>query len=147
MNIIIGADHRGFYLKEDIKEWLMTQGKDVMDAGNHEYDESDDYPDFASKVAHQVVEDVTSKGIVFCGSGAGVSITANKIKGARACIGMTREQVESARADDDLNVLVIASDYTNQDRVKEMVEVFLATEFKGKERHLRRLEKVKQLEK
>jgi ribose 5-phosphate isomerase B len=146
MNIVIAADHRGFHLKEDLKDWLQTLGHQVIDTGNHEYDENDDFPDFASKAAMQVAEDFDSRGIIFCGSGAGVSITANKIKGARACIGMTREQVESAKADDDLNVLVIAADYTGQDRVKEMIEVFLSTPFKGEERHLRRLQKIKDLE-
>jgi len=147
MNIIIGADHRGFYLKEELKDWLQTLGHEIIDAGNHEYDQNDDFPDFASSVAQQVSVDLMSRGIVFCGSGAGVSITANKVKGARACIGMVREQVESARADDDLNILVIAADYTAQDRAKEMIEVFIATDFKGEERHLRRLNKIKQLEK
>lgn len=147
MNIVIGADHRGFYLKQDLKDWLQTLGHKIIDVGNHEYDESDDFVDFASKAAFQVAEDFDSLGVVLCGSGAGVSITANKIKGIRACIGMTREQVESAKADDDLNILVIAADYTGQDRVKEMIEVFLSTEFKGEERHLRRLQKIKDLEK
>ncbi|NCN87653.1 MAG: RpiB/LacA/LacB family sugar-phosphate isomerase [Candidatus Pacebacteria bacterium] len=146
MKIFLGADHRGFYLKEDIKELLLKKGLEVVDVGNHEYDQSDDYPDFARNLADQVVEDVSSRGIVFCGSGAGVSITANKIGGARACIGLSREQVESARGDDDLNILVIAADYVNRDWVEEMIEVFLGTEFKGEERHLRRLEKIKQLE-
>ncbi|MDH5533710.1 MAG: RpiB/LacA/LacB family sugar-phosphate isomerase [Candidatus Pacebacteria bacterium] len=147
MKIVIAADHRGFYLKEDLKEWLQKLGHQVIDSGNHEYDQTDDYVDFASKAALQVAEDFDIMGIFFCGSGAGVSITANKIKGIRACIGITREQVESAKADDDLNVLVIAADYTGQDRVKEMIEVFLSTPFKGEERHVRRLQKIKDLEK
>lgn len=146
MKIFIGADHRGFHLKEEVKELLMKQGKEVVDAGNHEYDQGDDFPDFAKSVAEQVSESFGSRGIVFCGSGAGVSITANKIKGVRACIGLSREQVEAARGDDDLNVLVIAADYLNRDWVVEMVEVFLSTEFKGQERHLRRLEKIKEIE-
>jgi ribose 5-phosphate isomerase B len=147
MKIFLGADHRGFHLKEEIKELLMKQGHEVVDAGNHEYDQNDDFPDFTSKVAQQVSEDDENRGIVFCGSGAGVSITANKVRGARACIGLSREQVESARGDDDLNILVIAADYINGDWVTEMIEVFLSTSFKGEERHLRRLEKIKELEK
>ena len=147
MNIVIASDHRGFHLKEDLKDWLQTLGHHVIDSGNHEYDQSDDFVDFVSKAAFQVAQDFDSKGIVFCGSGAGASITANKIKGIRACIGMTREQVEAATADDDLNMLVIAADYLGQDRVKEMIEVFLSTEFKGEERHIRRLQKIKDLEK
>lgn len=147
MKLFLGADHRGFYLKEDIKEILLKKGLEIIDVGNHEYDQNDDYPDFARNLAEQVVEDVSSQGVVFCGSGAGVSITANKIIGARACIGLSREQVESARGDDNLNILVVAADYTSRDRVEEMVEVFLSTDFKGEERHLRRLEKIKELEK
>lgn len=146
MKIYVGADHRGFHLKEEIKELLLKQGREVVDVGNHEYDQGDDFPDFASSLAGQVVEDTQNRGILFCGSGAGVSVTANKFKGSRACIGLSPKQVQAARGDDDLNILVIAADFLNRDWVEEMVEVFLSTEFKGEERHMRRLEKIKQIE-
>lgn len=147
MNIILATDHRGFYLKEELKDWLMGLGHDVLDVGNHEYDQEDDFPDFASQAGRKVVENVGSRGIVFCGSGAGVSVVVNKIAGVRGSIGMVAEQVQAARADDDINILVIAADYTQQDRAKEMIEAFLSTEFKAEERHLRRLEKIAILEK
>lgn len=146
MNIFLASDHRGFYLKEEMKDWLMSSGHQVVDCGNTTHDESDDYPDFAAAAAKQVAADTTSRGVVFCGSGAGVSVVVNKVKGVRGSIGIVREQVEAARGDDDLNMLVIAADFTQADRAKEMIEAFLNTEYKAEERHARRLEKIKQLE-
>lgn len=146
MNIFIASDHRGFYMKEDLKDWLKLLGHEVTDVGNHEHDQSDDFPDFVSVAAQKVVKNPANRAIVFCGSGAGASMTANKVKGARASIGIVRKQVESARADDDLNILVIPADYTGMDRAKEMIEVFLSTDFKAEERHLRRLKKIEALE-
>jgi len=133
-------------MKEDLSDWLKSLNHGVTDVGNHEYDQSDDFPDFVSVAAQKVTENSTNRGIVFCGSGAGASMTANKIKGVRASIGIVRKQVESARADDDLNILVIPADYTGLDRAKEMIEVFLSTQFKAEERHLRRLRKIEALE-
>lgn len=145
MKIFLATDHRGFHLKEDVKEWLATMGHEIVDMGNHEYDQNDDFPDFVGPAATQVVAD-QARGIIFCGSGAGAEIAANKIKGARAGLGLVKEQVMAARADDDLNILVIAADFVGKDRAQEMIEAFLQTEFKNEERFVRRLAKIKALE-
>jgi len=142
MTIYLGADHRGFTLKEHIKKYLMAEGRAVVDCGNTMHDESDDYPDFAKVVAEHVASEAGAKGIVLCGSGNGVAITANKIHGVRAAVACTATQARAARSDEDANVLAIAADYTERDEVHDIVEAFLATPFLDAERHMRRIGKI-----
>jgi len=142
MNVFIGADHRGFELKEKIKPWLVALGHEVIDCGNTIYEKTDDYPDFSFAVADRVVGDARSRGIVICGSGVGVTIAANKVKGARCSTGISEEEVKLGREDDDLNMLAISANYTNEAKAKEMITAFLDTPFKGDERHTRRLHKI-----
>lgn len=145
--IYLGADHRGFALKEEIKKYLDQQGYEFRDLGNVEYNQDDDYPDFAFPVANQVVDTEGEHfGILLCGSGVGICVTANKVKGIRAGLAMTPEQVRAARQDDNVNVLCIAADYVDRDAVYEIVDSFITTEFSGEERHLRRLDKIKEHE-
>ncbi len=146
MKVYLGADHRGFALKEKIKAWLLTQGHEGIDLGNTVYDQNDDYPDFAFAVAETVAKDNDSRGIVICGSGVGVTIAANKIGGARCSTGISPEEVKRGREDDDLNILAISADYTSEDQAKALAAAFLDTAFKGDERHVRRLNKIKQKE-
>lgn len=143
MKVYLGADHRGFALKEKIKAWLLTQGREVTDLGNTVYDPNDDYPDFAFAVAETVVADSGSRGIVICGSGVGVTIAANKIGGARCSTGVSPEEVKRGREDDDLNILAISADYTDAEKTKALITAFLTTAFAGDERHVRRLNKIK----
>src|SRR3990167_2156290 len=107
MKIYLGADHRGFQLKEELKQFLETN-YDVEDCGAFEKIESDDYTDFAIKVAEKVSSNEGSRGIVICGSGVGVDITANKFPKIRCGLGINREQIKAARNDDDVNVLALA---------------------------------------
>ncbi|GIT43388.1 MAG: hypothetical protein Ct9H300mP11_13240 [Chloroflexota bacterium] len=86
MKVAVGADHAGFDLKGEIVSWLQSQGHQVSDVGAHTMDPNDDYPDFALAVADSVLAGNTERGIVVCGSGVGASITANKVKGIRACL-------------------------------------------------------------
>ena len=146
MKIYIGADHRGFATKETLKLWLKEQGADVVDLGATEHIDGDDYVDFAENVARQVASTDDSRGIVLCGSGVGVDMVANKMRGIRSGLGIAHDQVIAARKDDDINVLAIAADYTLPDEVKKMVTAFLQTKFSEEERHQRRLERVKELE-
>lgn len=146
MNIYIGADHRGFELKEMLKPWLSGLGHTVTDCGSEKLDPNDDYPDVAFAVAEKTVADAESRGIVLCGSGVGVTIAANKVKGARASTGISVDEVVLGRRDDDMNILAISANYTNESMVKSMVEVFLATPFAADERHVRRLDKIKRRE-
>ncbi|MBU0576218.1 RpiB/LacA/LacB family sugar-phosphate isomerase [Patescibacteria group bacterium] len=142
MKIYLGADHRGFKLKEQLQTWLGNQGFEVIDCGNTQYDPADDFSDFALKVAQRVQQDLSSRGVVICGSGVGVNIMANKVKGIRASIAMSEDQVHHARQREDLNVLVISADYTSLVEAKTITTVFLATSFEPEERFVRRLKKI-----
>lgn len=144
--IYLGTDHRGFTLKNKIKGWIGDLGYNSEDMGAYELDPADDYTVYAQKVATSVAQVKEAKGILLCGSGVGVDIVANKFDGVRSSIGKSVEQVRAGRYDDDLNVLVIAADYTSEDEAKKMIEVFLKTPFSGKERYVKRLEDIKKIE-
>lgn len=141
--IYLGADHRGFSLKEEIKKYLEQQGHEFRDLGNVAFEMDDDYPDFVFPVAHQISEgDTGHKGIVVCGSGVGACIAANKVKDIRAGLITAAEQAVKAREDDDMNILCLPADFVNRDEVYEIVDAFLSTDFSNDERHIRRLEKI-----
>jgi len=146
MTIFIGADHRGFKLKNQIKDWLLTSSHQVEDLGAIELTLRDDYPDYATLVAKKVSEEAGSRGILICGSGAGMDITANKITGVRSVLGFNIEQVKAARNDDNVNILSLASDYTLPDDAKILIETFLNSPYDPTDNHARRIEKIKNLE-
>src|SRR3989344_347398 len=139
MTIYIGADHRGFHLKEKLKEWLMTKGQDIIDCGNTIYDPDDDYPDFSIAVAEKVSADAGSRGLVICGSGGGVTIAANKVKGIRCTTAVHVADVKHNRQADDINVLALSADFTDFDEAKELLNAFMLVEFEAAERHVRRI--------
>lgn len=143
--IYIGADHKGFELKEKVKQWLTEWKYDYEDMGSFELDPTDDYPVYAKKVAESVVE-IEDKGILVCGSGVGVDEVANKFDGIRSGLAINKEQVGAARNDDNINVLALASDFTSEEEAKEIVKVFLDTEFGDEERFNRRLKEVGEIE-
>ncbi len=145
MKIYIGADHRGFELKNNLKRWLDENGHATDDMGAYELVAADDYVDFSGMVAEAVSKNSDSRGIVICGSGVGVDIAANKFKGIRCGLGFDAEQVKKAREDDDINILAIASDFTNEMVAEDLIEEFLQTEFNPNENHTRRIEKINQL--
>jgi len=145
--IYIGSDHRGFALKEKIKAWLAEWNYQHEDLGANNFDPNDDYTTFAEQVAKKIQSDKSSFGILLCGSGVGVDIAANKFDGIRASMGKSSDQVKAGRNDDDINVLVIASDFTNENEAKDMVKIFLETKFDEADRHIRRLTKIKEIEK
>lgn len=152
MKIYIGADHRGFEFKEEIVPWLRTEGYQVIDCGNDHFDVEDDYPDFAIMVAQHVAEDESAGqkdvlGIVICGSGVGVNISANKVKGARASTAISVEEVEHGRRNDNLNILSISAQYSSLNETKSFITAFLNESFLGAERHKRRLKKIADFEK
>lgn len=142
MTIFFGADHKGFALKETLKQWVLAKGYTVVDCGNTVLDLHDDYPDFAFAVAKQVVLDPESRGIVICGSGAGVSIAVNKIDGIRASLAVTPEQIVDARNDDNINVIALASDYLTEEGAQAIIQAFLETPFDPQERFVRRIGKI-----
>jgi ribose 5-phosphate isomerase B len=146
MKVYIAADHRGYHLKEKIFQWLVDEGYKVEDYGAYELDPKDDYPLFAEKVGSVVGKDNKARGILLCGGGTGVNVVANKFDRIRASIGINTKQVKVGRNDDDMNILVIAADFTKENQVKEMAKVFLETKFSGKPRHKKRLEEITRIE-
>jgi ribose 5-phosphate isomerase B len=143
--IYIGADHRGFRLKEEIKKWLESQQYEYRDLGVEEYDKNDDYPEISIKLAEKVAID-GARGILICGSGAGASIAANKVKGIRAGLCTSEKQVKAARNDDDINVICISADLVSVEDNIKIVSVFLATMFSSEERYVRRIKEIKTYE-
>jgi ribose 5-phosphate isomerase B len=147
MTIYIGADHRGFALKETLKDTLKQEGYELIDLGNTEIDEHDDYPDFAAAVARKVSgAGGEARGIVVCGSGVGADITANKFAGVRSALSMAVDHIRAARNDDDVNVLSLASNFTKPEDAIAIVRTFLATPFEAEARRVRRLEKIEKIE-
>lgn len=146
LKIFIGADHRGFELKNFLVEKIELHDYKIVDLGAYRFDPEDDYPDIALKVAREVAKSKNNRGIVLCGSGIGVCITANKVRGIRAGFGNSVEIVRKAREDDDINILAIPADFINQELALALVEVFLDTPFKNERKDIRRIEKIKRYE-
>ena len=145
--IYLGSDHRGFVMKAKLKRLLIEWGYNYEDLGPFEYNKDDDYPDFAKLVGEKVAGEPDSRGILICGSGVGVAMTANKIEGVRAGTMFDVEQVKASVADEDINVIGLANDYSNEENNIKIVKAFLESKFSGEERHVRRVNKIKQLEK
>jgi ribose 5-phosphate isomerase B len=146
--IYLGTDHRGYELKEKIKQWLTNWGYEFEDMGAHEYNEQDDYPDFISLVGEKVSANPDSKGIILGSSGQGEAIVANKYKGVRAVVyyGGSEEIIKLSREHNDANVLSLGASFVGEE-VSEVIKLWLETSFPGEERHTRRINKIKQLEK
>ena len=143
MVIYIGGDHRGFALKEKLKAFVSNMGYEIMDVGAEQPIPDDDYPDYAAKVAQAVMRDPEqSRGVIMCGSGVGVDITANRFQNVRSALGINPDQIYAARHDDNVNILALASDYTDEETAKKMVQVFLSTKFASDERFARRVQKI-----
>ncbi|MBL7803151.1 MAG: ribose 5-phosphate isomerase B [Saprospiraceae bacterium] len=140
MTIAIGCDHAGFEYKESIVAMLQSQGHMVLDFGAHSAD-SVDYPDFAHAVASAVTSGQAEKGVLLCGSGNGVAITANKHQQIRCALCWTEEIASLARQHNDANVIAIPARFVPEILAQAMVRVFLSTDFEGG-RHARRVEKI-----
>jgi ribose 5-phosphate isomerase B len=144
--IYIGADHAGWDLKEALEEYLREGDYNVVDMGNQNLVEDDDYPDFGHAVAKRVVTDEGSHGIVICGNAQGICIVANKVRGARAATGFDIDVAKTSREDDDSNILCLPGRHISIEDSKHIVDTWLSTEFSGEDRHVRRLKKVEQIE-
>lgn len=145
--IYIGADHRGYSLKEALKVYLKELNYIWEDLGAKELIADDDYPDYALAVAQKVAEDSENNcGILICGSGVGVDITANKIKGIRSALCFDVKQAQASRNDDNTNVLSLPADFVSESLAKEIVKIWLKTPFSGSEHYVRRIEKIKKIE-
>ncbi len=143
--IYLGADHAGFRLKEQIKRWLERNNVLYEDQGDLILDPQDDYPDYAERVARKVLEQ-HSKGILICGSAQGVCIAANKIRGIRAVVPFSLREARLAREHEDANVLCLSGWFFHFHKATQMIQRFLHTPFSGEPRHVRRLNKIKRLE-
>ena len=145
MRIALGGDHAGFDMKRQFVERLSDQGHEVEDLGTHSTDPVD-YPDCAQAVATAVTEGRAERGIIFCGSGAGVSIAANKVRGIRAAVCHDCYTAHQAVEHDDLNVLCLGARVIGINVAIEIVDLFLAATFSGEDRHQRRVNKVLEIE-
>ena len=147
MKVAIASDHAGFEAKENIKQQLAQMGVEYEDLGTNAADVSVDYPDFAERVGHAVVNGEVERGILICGSGIGVSIAANKIHGIRAALAWNKETAELARHHNDANIVAIGGRTTPTETIKEIVQAFLTNSFDSGGRHERRIEKIAEMEK
>ncbi len=141
--IYLGADHRGYNLKEDLKKFLEQEKIKFQDLGNLEYDEEDDYPDFAKKVAEKISSNSKKdKGILICGTGIGMSIVANKFKQVRAGLCLSGYMAKRAVEEDDINILCLAADITDTGTSEKIIKEWLKAKFKNEEPYKRRLNKI-----
>jgi len=140
MKIFIGSDHAGYEMKEAIRKFLADKDFDVTDCGTTSL-ESTDYPDYAGAVAGKTVSREGARGILVCGTGIGMSMTANKVKGIRAAVVHDEFTAEASRRHNDANVLCLGERVIDNDTAKRLVEIFLVTQFEGG-RHARRVQKI-----
>ncbi|MBS6553586.1 MAG: ribose 5-phosphate isomerase B [Clostridium sp.] len=140
--IIIGSDHAGFILKNKLAAYLQQSGFDVDDAGTYTT-ESCDYPVIAKEVAQNIKEGKYEKGILVCGTGIGMSIAANKVKGIRAAVVSDTCSAKMSRLHNDANILCLGERIVGEELAKDIAEIWLKTPFLG-ERHLRRVEMFEQ---
>jgi ribose 5-phosphate isomerase B len=143
MKISLAADHAGFKLKEQLKAKLLHDGHEVLDRGC--YDEtSTDYPDHGVLAARDVADGLAERAVMVCGSGIGMSMVANKIRGVRAALATSPELAEMSRRHNDANALALGSRFTEADLAAKILDVWLNTAFEGG-RHQRRVDKIGQL--
>jgi ribose 5-phosphate isomerase B len=142
MKVAMGGDHAGFVFKNDLKEYIVESGFEVLDIGAYVYDAKDDYPDFALAVARAVVGGKAERGIVVCGSGVGASVAANKVVGIRAALCHDTYSARQGVEHDDMNVLCLGARVIGFALASEIVRAYLAAQFTAEERHQRRLDKV-----
>lgn len=144
MKIAMGSDHAGFDLKEAVKRWLVAEGHQVEDVGTHS-DESTDYPPFAEQASLLVAGDQAVRGVLVCGSGNGVAIAANKVRGIRAVNAHDTREAEMARRHNDANVITLSGQRLDLEQAKGIVSTFLDTGFDGG-RHERRVREIGEIE-
>ena len=142
MRIAIAGDHAGLVLKNEMAEFARKLGHDVQDLGAYQYCSTDDYPDFAESVGNALQRGEADRGILICGSGVGVSVAANKMKGVRAALCHDTYSAHQGVEHDDMNVLVVGARIIGSEVAKEIVRSFLGARFTDEERHRRRLGKL-----
>lgn len=143
--IVIGGDHRGFPLKEYIKDILIKKGYEIVDVGTSNTD-AVDYPDIASDLVKPIISGECDKGILICGSGVGACVAANKFKGIRAGICHDVFSAHQGVEDDAMNVLCLGGGVVGPSLASDIIDAYLKAEFKGDDRYKRRLQKIKMIE-
>jgi ribose 5-phosphate isomerase B len=147
MKLVIGADHAGFPLKEEVRAYLTNAGHEMVDLGAYTGDQPDDYPDYAEKVGDAINQGVAKRGILICGSGVGVCIAANKIPGIRAGMCHDTYSAHQGVEHDDMNVIVLGARIIGPALAYEVVNAFIGASFIAKEeRFVRRFNKVMAIE-
>lgn len=146
MRVALAADHAGYALKQVLRHHLLAAGHSVTDLGTDDPTAADDYPDFARSVAAEVVAGRVDRGVLVCGSGVGASVAANKVPGVRAGLCHDHYSAVQGVEHDDLNVLVLGARVVGEAVALDLMRGFLAARFTGEERHRRRLEKIRELE-
>jgi len=144
MRIAVGTDHRGFDIRAKVVELLKQLGHEVIDVGTFS-PEAVDYPDIAAQVAHKVSRGEVERGILICGTGLGMCIAANKVRGVRAAPCHDDLTAEMSRRHNDSNVLCLSADLLGERLIDRMIEIWLTTPFEGG-RHARRVDKITELE-
>lgn len=144
MRIYLGADHAGFQLKEHVKQTLTALGHEVTDVGTYAED-SVDYPDYALKVGRAVAAGTADVGVLVCGTGLGMAIAANKVRGVRAVPVYEPEMARLGRLHNNANVIALPGRFITPEKADEVLEAFLTTEYEGG-RHQRRIDKISELE-
>jgi ribose 5-phosphate isomerase B len=144
MKIVIGSDHGGFELKKSIVDFMRGEGYDIQDLGTHSK-ESCDYPLIGFEVAREVGGGRADRGILICKTGVGMVIIANKVHGVRAAVCYDVAVAKSSREHNDCNVAVLAANYTDADKAKEIIKAWFAAEHIG-DRHARRVDQIKDIE-
>jgi ribose 5-phosphate isomerase B len=143
MKISMASDHAGFQLKENLKSRLISQSHEILDRGCFD-DSSVDYPDFGVLAAKDVASGTAERAVLICGSGIGMSIVANKVKGVRAALCLTTELAEMSRRHNDANVLVLGARFVEPVEAFNILDVWFSTPFEGG-RHQRRVDKIGEL--
>jgi RpiB/LacA/LacB family sugar-phosphate isomerase len=146
MKVVVGSDHAGFELKEQVTDFVRELGHEVMDIGTDNSTDSVDYPDYAESVGKAIAEKRAERGILICGSGVGASVAANKLPGIRAGLCHDTYSAHQGVEHDDMNVLVMGGRIIGPELARELVRAYLSAQFTNEERHLRRLAKTRTLE-
>ena len=149
MEVYLATDHAGYELKESIKKFLQGEGYEVKDFGAHRLDPEDDYPDFIRLAAEAVSKNSDSRAIILGGSGQGEAMVANKFSGVRAAVyyGGVEEMPELTREHNNANILSLGARFLSVEQANSAVKLFLDTPFSNDERHVRRIEKIEEIEK
>ena len=142
MTLYIASEHAGFLLKEQLKKYLKINGHTVNDLGADSLKPNDDYPLYAKKLANTISKDPSQKGILLCGSGQGVCITANRQKNVRAALAWDEKSASASRSDDDANILCLGARLITLAKAKRIIDAWLKTPFSKLARHKRRIAQI-----